>query len=152
MPEASDLPPDPKKDRGTARRTSLESHALRRCQQYSRLMRNMNANHPGLADDAFEALRDVSRDLERAGVRVVLVTVPYYETYNECFDARRQALTRRLAKRIASETGAEYIDAGKDEDFTRTREYFRNSDHMNRDGKIAFSRWLGQRLARAKPR
>ena len=99
-----------------------------------------------------EALRDVSRDLERSGVRVVLVTVPYYETYNECFDERRQRLTRRLAKRVAAETGAEYIDAGEHPDFTRTREYFRNSDHMNRDGKIAFSRWLGQELARKKQR
>jgi hypothetical protein len=151
-PKGSDLPPDPKSDRGSASLSSLESHARRRCKQYSRLMRNMAKNHEGLDDDAFEALRDVSRDLEKAGVRVVLVTSPYYETYNACFDAKRQALTRRLARRVARETGAEYIDASNEPGFTRTREYFRNSDHMNRDGKIEFSRWLGQQLALAKHR
>jgi hypothetical protein len=150
FPEASDLPPDPKRDRGSGSSKPLGGHARRRCKEYATLMRNMASNHPDLENDAFEALRDISMDLEKAGVRVVLVTVPYYETYNECFDAKRQALTRRLAKRVAAETGAEYIDAGNEPDFTSTRRYFHNSDHMNREGKLAFSRWLGERLALKK--
>jgi hypothetical protein len=79
-------------------------------------------------------------------VRVVLVMPPYAEAYDDCFDSKRQRTSRRLAARIASETAAEYVDAGAEDDFTKAPEYFANSDHLNRAGKVAFSRWLGLRL------
>jgi hypothetical protein len=152
FPSASDLPPNPKRDRRVANASFIVTHATNRCKSYAKAMRNAEAFHSGLHEDAFETLRDVSQDLEDAGVRVVLVTPPYFETYNACFDAKRQALARRLATRVAKETGAEYIDASKHPEFSTTLEYFSNSDHMNRTGKVAFSRWLEQRLAHTEKR
>jgi hypothetical protein len=146
LPETGDLPPNPKRDRHVSSARAIEAHAKRRCQNYSALMRNMTSNRPGLEADAFEVLRDVSRELEDSGVRVVLVMPPYADAYDDCFDAKRQRTSRRLAARIASETGAEYVDAGAEDDFTKAPGYFANSDHLNRDGKVAFSRWLGRRL------
>jgi hypothetical protein len=130
----------------------LAFHAKKRCRQYARLMKKMVASRRGLAEDAFETLRDAAKELEATGVRVVLLTTPYYEAYNACYDAKRQRLTRRFAKRIAHETGAEYIDAGSEPAFANNREYFRNSDHMNASGSAAFSRWLGRQLARREKR
>jgi hypothetical protein len=145
-PNGFDLPPSPKRDRGVTSRASAVAHAERRCDEYDELMQNMASNHPNLDEDAYSALRDVAKELEGSGVRVVLVTPPYYVTYNDCFDPKLQERTRRFAERIAGETGAEYFDASRRPEFTRDRRFFLNSDHMNRTGKIEFSRWLGRRL------
>ena len=153
--KASGLPPNSKGDKQVASESSIATHARRRCSQYKKLIRNMTSHHENLDDDVYAFLRNVSGELEDAGVRVVLVIPAYYETYNACFDAKRQAQTRRLAKRLAKETGAELIDAGTEPEFSNNSEFFSNSDHMNRNGKVAFSRWLGRRLAgraRAEPR
>jgi len=148
FPSESDMMPNPKSDRHVARASYIALHAKRRCSAYTRLMKNAETYHSDLDLDAFEALRDVSQDLEDAGVRVVLVTPPYFETYNACFDAKRQTRARRLARRVAAETGAEYIDASREPEFSTIRVYYQNSDHMNRTGKIEFSAWLRRTLAR----
>jgi hypothetical protein len=150
LPDASDLPPSARHDLHVASESEIASYAKRRCKQYAGLMRNMTSNHPHLEADTFNALKDVSQELEDAGVRVVLVTPPYYETYNACFDSKRQALTRKLASRVAKETGAEYFDAGRLPELAENRQFFRNSDHMNHEGKTAFSRWLGKKLEQAE--
>jgi hypothetical protein len=126
----------------------LAAHAKKRCESYIRLMRDSESRHPRLHQDAFAALRDVSLELETAGVRTVLVTPPYFPTYDACFDPKRKERARRLAKRIADETGAEYFDASTEAELT-ARELFSNSDHVNLAGKTAFSRWLKRRLGGA---
>jgi hypothetical protein len=150
--KASDLPPNPKTDKHVASERELATHARRRCSQYRKLTRNMTSNHEDLDNDVYVALRDVSRELEGAGIRVVLLTPAYFDTYNACFNARQQASMRRLAKRLANQTGAEYIDAGRAPEFASKREFFRNSDHMNGAGKVEFSRWLSRQLARREKR
>jgi hypothetical protein len=152
LPETGDLPPSAKRDRHVASERRIESDAKGRCRDYSALTRNMSSNHRGLEADAFQVLRDVSRELEESGVRVVLVTPPFTDAYDDCFDSKRQRAARRLAARIASETGAEYVDAGAEDEFAKNPEYFANSDHLNREGKVAFSRWLGRKLGTTKKR
>jgi hypothetical protein len=149
LPDASDLPPSPRRDDGVANASALASYAKRRCKQYASLMRNMTSHHPHIEADTYATLKKASQELEGDGVRVVLVTPPYSDAYNACFDTKRQTLTRKLARRIASETGAEYVDAGKLPEFASSREYFRNSDHLNNAGKVEFSRWLGRKLGTA---
>jgi hypothetical protein len=149
LPDASDLPPSPRRDDGVASASAIASYAKRRCKQYTTLMRNMTSHHPHIEADTYRTLKEASQELEAGGVRVVLVTPPYSDAYNDCFDTKRQTLTRKLARRIANETGAEYVDAGKLPEFASNREYFRNSDHLNNQGKVEFSRWLGGKLGTA---
>jgi hypothetical protein len=124
---------------------ALAAHAKVRCRAYGALMRNAESRHPNLDDHAFDALRDVSRELEAAGLRVVLVTPPYFASYEARFDPKRKAQARRLAQRIANETGAEYFDASTEPELTKAG-LFSDSDHVNLAGKTAFSRWLQRRL------
>lgn len=147
-----ELPPSPKRDSRVTSHAYAVTHARRRCKEYAELMKNMASNHPGLDADAYEALHDVAEELESSGVRVVLVIPPYYVTYNGCFDLKLQERTRRFARRIATETGAEYFDASQLPEFTQDRRFFVNSDHVNRKGKIEFSRWLGRRLGLDVPK
>ncbi len=142
-----DLPPAANKRVRKATNKRLASHAKRRCGQFAELLRVMASNHPDLDKDVFSALRGVSEELEGAGIRVVLVTPPYFEAYNTCFYPKGQALARALSQRVSTETGAEYIDAGEDAEFTTNSKYFRDSDHLNAGGKLAFSRWLGRKVA-----
>lgn len=93
-------------------------------------------------NDNYQYVVDAVTRLKARGVRVVFVRPPVTKTYTLSFTMRlRQRFVQRMRK-LQSDTGAEYLDlralipAGKG--------YFRNSDHLQGQGVVLFSRRLGQ--------
>jgi hypothetical protein len=127
-------------------------HARVRCHEYAHLMSVMRKNHPGLENDTRQQLYDLTRELEQAHVRVVFFTPPYQRAYSNCFDARFQRLTREAGAELERSTRARYFDFSTAPDFVDRLDYFANSDHLARDGMIAFSRQLAAALAEKPPR
>src|SRR6185503_12065754 len=94
--------------------------------------------HPGLPDDALEALAQTIEHFQTNGVRVILFTPPYYEAYTAHFsnqaadtiDQMRQAVSL-----LQEKYHVEYFDFSNDPDIITHPELFLNSDHVNNCGR-----------------
>jgi hypothetical protein len=124
------------------------SHARGRCRQYGGYLASMRREHPSVTKDSQAVLLDLVRDLEKAKVRVVLFTPPYYRAYSECFEPKYEALTREAGAKIAKATHAKYFDFSQEPDFVDNTRYFMDSDHLNKAGRPVFSRRLAAKLAK----
>jgi hypothetical protein len=124
--------------------TWFASHARSRCHAYRRYMTVMQQNHPRLAQDTFESLLGLVRELEGSNIHVVLFTPPYLKPYSDCFDPDARALTFESAHRIEQTTHARYFDFSRHPDFAEHGAYFDDSDHLNDRGQLAFSKLFAE--------
>jgi hypothetical protein len=126
--------------------TWVARQAERRCKLFGDYARNMSEHHPGLAEDTFESTLELARELRAASVRVLFFTPPYRRPYNACFDARYQSQTRANGRRLASESGTPYLDFSHDPSFVDDPALFEDSDHLNEEGRVVFSRMFKREL------
>lgn len=126
-----------------------QDHAKRRCRHYSALIKGMRAGHPGLESDTYELMRDLATELRESSIRVVFVTPPYFDAYNECFDQRAQELTRTNGARLAKETGALYFDFSHHPEFRDMSRYM-DTDHIRKSHRGRFSKLLAEAIAEKK--
>ncbi len=85
-------------------------------------------------------LEELILDAKESGFNPVLVTVPYYEAYNQGFDSdwlKKQYFER--LNRFGNKLGVPYLDYSHDERFTKNEGLFKDSDHLNEAGKEMFS-------------
>jgi len=93
----------------------------------------------------YDELVSVAEFLAARGVRLVLVTPPYFERYNAAFEARLPDVLgafRAAMRGLATEHGIEHRDYGGDPRWSRDARNFVDSDHLNDCGKRSFLRAL----------
>ncbi len=128
----------------------LTAQVQARAERTTRLLAEMAASHPTVAADTYQALANSLVYLQARGVRVVLVTPPYYETYNEFYSANAPemlAVMRANVRSLQAAYGIAYYDFSADTDFTFDHQLFADADHLNGCGAQQFSEKLKQALA-----
>jgi len=88
-------------------------------------------------------LNTLIEDAKQSGFRPVLITVPYYKEYAERFEADWLAENYDQYIVALSKTyDIPYLDYGIDNRFSFSPELFKNSDHLNKKGIVAFNKIL----------
>jgi hypothetical protein len=103
-------------------------------------------NDPTTPARAVARLETLARDLHARGIRLVLYTPPYHQTY-PLHMTRRAPATRQALAPLLKHPNVVWMDFGEDPAFTRRDELFRDSDHMNPRGARVFSIHLRRCLA-----
>ncbi|HEY0019294.1 MAG TPA: hypothetical protein VGC13_23535 [Longimicrobium sp.] len=103
-------------------------------------------NDPTTPARAVARLEKLARSLEARGIRMVLYTPPYHETYPR-YMTRRAPATRQALAPLLKHSNVVWMDFGQDPAFIRRVELFRDSDHMNPEGARVFSAHLRRCLA-----
>jgi hypothetical protein len=119
----------------------LEDHADVRTDLFASTARAMTDADPELVDRAYAAAARTVASLQEQGVQVVLVIAPYHDAYNRRFDPTGiPAEMRALTAQLAEEHDVPVIDASRR--FATRNTWFNDSDHLNAEGRTAFTRWL----------
>jgi hypothetical protein len=105
----------------------------------------MAAEHPGLEQDAFDALSRTIERLQSRGIQVILFTPPYYRMYSEYFEEQGSTIIeqgKQAAGRLQEIYQVPYYDFSMDAEIISHPELFYNSDHLSECGKREFSEKL----------
>jgi hypothetical protein len=127
----------------------LDMHALEITGRNVSSSLEMAVAHPGLEQDAFEALARTIERLQSRGVRVVLFTPTYHEKFNYYFGQDGSTLIasmKRSVVQLQQRYGVEYYDLSHDPDVTIHIELFYNSDHLSECGQKVFSEKLLEKM------
>lgn len=123
----------------------LETHAediARRNISSSRLMAN---SHPDLGHDASDALARTIESFQSKGIRVILFTPTYYQTYNVLFAEQGSDIIegmRQTVYDLQQTYHVEYYDFSGDPEIMIHPELFYNSDHLSDCGSRVFTQKL----------
>jgi hypothetical protein len=120
----------------------LETHAREIAARNVAGSSQMAGAHPGLEQDAFDALARTIERLQSKGIRVILFTPTYYEKYTEYFMEGGSAMIDSMqarVKKLQQLYSVEYYDLSKDSDLRDQPELFYNSDHLGECGHKAFT-------------
>lgn len=120
----------------------LDSHASEIANRNVQSSLQMAAAHPGLVEDALGALARAIERLQSKGIRVVLFTPAYYESYNTYFMQRGTRMYEDLLVRmegLQQSHHVEYYDFSNDRDIAIHPELFYNSDHLGDCGHRVFT-------------
>jgi len=123
----------------------LETHAHEVGQQNVSSSRQMANAHPGLVQDASDALARTIDRLQSRGIRVILFTPPYYQTYNAVFAEQGFDIIkdmRRTVDNLQKRYHVEYYDFSGDSEITIYPDLFYNSDHLSECGTRVFTEKL----------
>lgn len=104
---------------------------------------------PSIPLKSKQALINTIQMIQARGVRVVLFTPPYHQSYNERFQETAPEIIesmRNTLDEIQAKTGVEYYDAAALPQFSTRPELFYNSDHLNQCGMRAFSAYLKEKM------
>jgi lysophospholipase L1-like esterase len=104
----------------------------------------MRKNNPELAQESYDTLLELIRDLKADGISVALFTAPYCKAYNKQFPKVWQTRLGENARRLSRATGASYYDFSRKPEFSEHAELFADADHLNIDGKRLFSRIIAE--------
>jgi len=120
----------------------LELHAQEIARRNVTSSSQMAAVHPGLQQDAFDALARTVERLQSRGIRVILFTPTYYEKYNEYFIESGSFMVEEMKQvidRLMQTYRVEYYDFSDDLEITSHPQLFYNSDHLSECGHKVFS-------------
>jgi hypothetical protein len=120
----------------------LEKHAREIAGRNVTSSRQMAGVHPGLEQDAFEALARTIERLQSNGIRVVLFTPTYYEKYTQYFAEDGSDMIDDMKERVdklQQTYHVEYYDFSTDADIKGQPELFYNSDHLGECGHTVFT-------------
>ena len=123
----------------------LDNHAREIARRnFSSSIQMANA-HPGLENDAFDALARTIERLQSRGVRVILFTPAYYEKYNAYFMEQGSYIVENMGQmigRLQQTYKVEYYDFSQDPLLSIHPELFYNSDHLSECGNKVFTEKL----------
>lgn len=120
----------------------LELHAQEIAGRNVTSSSQMAAVHPGLEQNAFDALGRTVERLQSKGIRVILFTPTYYERYNSYFMKQGSHIYEDMQRRmdVLQQTyQVEYYDFSDDLEIMTHPELFYNSDHLSECGHRVFS-------------
>lgn len=104
--------------------------------------RKMASAHPGLVRDASAALARTIEQFQSKGIRVILFTPPYHQTYNVLFTEQGSDLLEDMKQSIDTLRQiyhVEYYDFSQDSEIVVQPEFFHNSDHLSECGTRVFT-------------
>lgn len=109
---------------------------------FERANLNLNLAHDcGVVEKSIidEIERFIFRNHEK---RIIFVIPPYYFTYWEVIDNERKVLdeTYKVIYYFTNQYNIEFYDYSTDDRFSNSKELFRDSDHLNTNGSIKFTR------------
>jgi hypothetical protein len=123
----------------------LETHANEIAERNVSSSTQMANAHPGLIQDAFEALARTIERLHARGVQVILFTPTYYQKYNMVFAEQGSDIVedmRRTIYKLQRTYPVEYYDFSADPEIMIYPELFYNSDHLGECGTKVFTEKL----------
>lgn len=92
-----------------------------------------------------ESYRDILRLCRERGWTAVMVTPPYLETCNDAFESGFDSLYPvflEKTEQLSQEFSVPYLNYSHDPSYGEAYEYYRDIDHLNYDGAIAFDKQL----------
>ena len=116
----------------------LDAHALEIAGRNVSSSMEMAAAHPGLEQDAFDALSRTIERLQLRGIQVILFTPPYYRLYSEYFEEQGPTIIeqwRQATDRLQEIYHVPYYDFSMDAEIITHPELFYNSDHLSDCGR-----------------
>jgi len=124
-----------KKESKLTKQEELVIHSIKRSKRHKRLGTFSNPNKN------LKYLITLIEDAIENEYQPILVTPPYYESYNSGFEEQWLNLNYyKYIDSIIENTNIKYLDYSKDLRFTRQPEYYEDSDHLNTLGKKQFSK------------
>lgn len=127
----------------------LDAHALEIVGRNVSSSMEMAAAHPGLEQDAFEALSRTIERLQSRGIQVILFTPPYYRLYSEYFEEQGSTIIeqwKQATDRLQEIYQVPYYDFSRDAEIITHPELFYNSDHLSECGNKVFSEKLLEKM------
>ena len=127
----------------------LDAHALEIAGRNVSSSMQMAAAHPGLEQDAFDALSRTIERLQSRGIQVILFTPPYYRLYSEYFEEQGPMIIeqwRQATDRLQEIYQVPYYDLSMDAEIISHPELFYNSDHLSECGRKVFSEKLLEQM------
>jgi hypothetical protein len=101
--------------------------------------------HPGLLQDASDALARTIERFHSRDIRVILFTPTYHQKYNMVFAERGSEIIddmRRTIDKLQRSYRVEYYDFSSDPEIMIYPELFYNSDHLGECGTKVFTEKL----------
>ena len=123
----------------------LEGHAKEIAERSVSSSTQMANAHPGLVQDASEALARTIEWLHTRDIQVVLFTPTYHQKYNMVFAEQGSEIVedmRRTINKVQQNYPVEYYDFSEDPEITIYPELFYNSDHLSECGTKVFTKKL----------
>ena len=120
----------------------LENHAREIARKNVSSSMQMASVHPGLEQDSFNALSRTIEKLQSKGIRVILFTPTYYESYNTYFSEQGLSILENMKwmiNQLQQTYKVEYYDFSDDSGIMVHPELFYNSDHLSECGQRVFS-------------
>lgn len=120
----------------------LEAHATETVPKNVLSSTQMANAHPGLVQDAFDALARTIWRLHSRDIQVILYTPTYYRKYNMLFAQQGPEIIqdmRRSIHELQQSYGVEYYDFSRDPEIMIYPELFYNSDHLGDCGRKVFT-------------
>lgn len=127
----------------------LDAHAVMTAKRNVSDSDQMAIAHPGLEQDAYDALAHTIEGLQAKGIRVVLFTPTYYEKYTEYFMTDGSGIVadmKAMIQKLNKTYQVQYYDFSNDPEIMGHPELFYNSDHLGDCGKKVFTRKLLQAM------
>jgi|GEM_PF-1835533 hypothetical protein len=129
----------------------LETHAKEIALRNVSSSRQMADAHPGLVQDASDALVRTIERFQSRGIRVILFTPTYYQKYNVFFAEKGSDIIEDMQQtiyKLQQSYQVEYYDFSGDSEITIHPELFYNSDHLGECGRKLFTeKLLGAMIA-----
>jgi hypothetical protein len=123
----------------------LETHAKEIAGRNVESSKQMANAHPGLVQDASDALARTIERFHSRGIQVILFTPPYYQKYNAVFKQQGSDIIenmRRTVHNLQQSYHVEYYDFSGDSVIMTNPELFYNSDHLGDCGTKVFTEQL----------
>ena len=123
----------------------LDNHAREIAFRNVSSSKQMADAHPGLVQDASEALARTIERFQARGTRVVLFTPTYYEKYNFFFAEQGSDIInemRQTVYNLQQSYHVEYYDFSSDPEIMIHPDLFYNSDHLSKCGTRVFTEKL----------
>jgi hypothetical protein len=101
--------------------------------------------HPGLVQDASDALARTIERLHSRDIQVILFTPTYHQEYNTIFAEQGSEIIENMRRRIYKlqrSHGVEYYDFSRDPEIMIYPDLFYNSDHLGECGTRVFTEKL----------
>jgi len=128
---------------------TLDDHARTRALDQIKRSLEISRNRPSVDVDAYSMLERSIQYLQERGIRVVLFTPPYYETYHEIYLQEDPNAIRQMKENIEKlkkQYSIEYYDFSTDKEFITHYELYKDSDLLNECGARLFSQKLNKIL------